>query len=135
MKTSSVLVAVGLLCGGCALQPPQTGSTTLLEQADAKMAAKDYGGAQVLYADFVNAHPGDPQAPRARATQTALDRLLGAETELDRARRSDEAPRLRRALSERQTEVDRLKAEVSKLRADLERLRAIDLQAPPGTKK
>ena len=75
------------------------------------------------------------RATRARATQTALDRLLDSQTELDRVKRNEELPRLRRELAERQSEVDRLKAESAKLRADLERLRNIDLQTRPGIKK
>jgi TolA-binding protein len=92
------------------------------------LVAEDYSGALALYAGFVQAHPEDTQAARARATRTALERLLSSQAELDRLRRSDELPRLKRDLSERQSEVDRLKAEMAKLRADLERLRNIDLQ-------
>jgi len=99
------------------------------------MAAADYSGAQALYAEFVNANPGNPQAARARAIQAALDRLLSAQTELDRLIRSEEVPRLRRELTERHGEVERLRAENAKLRADLERLRNIDLQTLPGAKK
>jgi predicted RNase H-like nuclease (RuvC/YqgF family) len=99
------------------------------------MAAADYSGAQALYAEFVNANPGNPLAARARAIQSALDRLLGAQTELDRLKRSEEMPRLRRDLAERHSEVERLKAENAKLRADLERLRNIDLETLPGAKK
>ena len=118
MKLLSVMLMLGMLCTGCASLFPEP-AKTLLGQADAMMAAEDYGGALARYSGFVQAHPGDAQAARARATRTALDHLLTSQTELDR---------LRRALSERQGEVDRLKAEMAKLRADIERLRNIDLQ-------
>jgi hypothetical protein len=127
MKPLSVMLMLGMLCAGCASLSPAP-AQTLLSQADAMMAAEDYGGALALYAEFVQAHPDDAQAARARATRTALDRLLLSQSELDHLRRGDELPRLRRELSDRQSEVDRLKAEMAKLRADLERLRNIDLQ-------
>lgn len=127
MKPLAVMLMLGMLCTGCASLSPEP-AKTLLGQADAMMMAEDYGGALALYAGFVQAHPDDTQAARARATRTALDRLLTSQAELDRLRRSDELPRLRRDLSDRLSEVDRLKAEMAKLRADLERLRNIDLQ-------
>jgi hypothetical protein len=144
------LFAIVALCAGCASTTPapvadrnpldQTAPAPVadrnsLDQADAKLAAADYSGAQALYAEFVNANPADPQAARARATQAALDRLLSAQTELERVKRSQEVPRLRRDLADRQVEVERLKAENTKLRADLERLRNIDLETLPGAKK
>ena len=130
------IVVAGMLCGGCAsIAPSAKSAKNSLDQADAKMAAADYSGAQALYAEFVNANPGNPQAARARAIQAALDRLLSAQAELDRLKRSEEMPRLRRELAERHGEVERLKAENAKLRADLERLRNIDLQTLPGAKK
>lgn len=118
MKPLAVMLMLGMLCTGCASLSPEP-AKTLLGQADAMMMAEDYGGALALYAGFVQAHPDDTQAARARATRTALDRLLTSQAELDR---------LRRDLSDRLSEVDRLKAEMAKLRADLERLRNIDLQ-------
>lgn len=118
MKLLSVMLMLGMLCTGCASLFPWP-AKTLLGQADAMMAAEDYGDALALYAEFVQAHPDDTQAARARATRTALDRLLTSQTELDR---------LRRDLSDQRSEVDRLKAEMAKLRADIERLRNIDLQ-------
>lgn len=136
MSPLFVIVMAGMLCTGCAsMGPSPAPAKNSLDQADAKMAAADYSGAQVLYAEFVNANPGNPQAARARAIQAALDRLLSAQTELDRLIRSEEVPRLRRELAERHGEVERLKAENAKLRADLERLRNIDLQTLPGAKK
>jgi hypothetical protein len=136
MKSLFVIVMAGMLCTGCAsIAPSPEPVKTLLDQADAKMAATDYIGAQALYAEFENANPGNPQAARARAIQAVLDRLLGSQTELDRLKRSEEMPRLRREITERQGEVERLKAENAKLRADLERLKNIDLQTLPGAKK
>jgi len=140
----------GMLCSGCApIAPAPEPAKNSLDQADAKLAAADYSGAQALYAEFVNANPANPQAARARAIQAALDRLLSSQAELDRQKRSDEVPRLRREIAERKGdverlkveiterhgEVERLKAENAKLRADLERLRNIDLQTLPGAKK
>lgn len=150
MKALFAIVMAGMLCTGCApIGPSPEPARNPLDQADAKLAAADYSGAQALYAEFVNANPGNPQAARARAIQAALDRLLSAQTELDRLKRSEEVPRLRREIAERhgeverlrrefaerQGEVERLKAENAKLRADLERLRNIDLQTLPGAKK
>ena len=128
------VIAAVLAFAGCRAFTPEPARATL-DQADAKIVAADYSGAQALYAEFVNANPDSPQAARARAMQTVLDRLLSSQAELDRARRSDEIPRLRRELSERQNEAERLKSEISKLRSDIERLRSIDLQTLPGPKK
>jgi cell shape-determining protein MreC len=136
MKPLLVIVMAGMLCAGCAsIAPSPEPARNLLDQADAKMAAADYRGAQALYAEFVNDNPADPQAARARAIQAALDRLLSTQTELERLNKNEEGLRLRRDIAERQGEVERLKAENAKLRADLERLRNIDLQTLPGAKK
>ena len=134
MKSLFVTLIVGMLCTGCTVLAPAP-SKSLLDVADAKLSAEDYKGASGSYGEFVKANPGNSQAARARATQTALDRLLDSQTELDRVKRNDELPRVRRELGERQSEVERLKAESAKLRADLERLRNIDLQTLPGIKK
>ncbi|MDP2708411.1 MAG: hypothetical protein Q8O70_13045, partial [Burkholderiales bacterium] len=135
MKSLFVTLIVGMLCTGCTMLAPEP-SGSLLDEADAKMRAKDYKGASASYGEFVKADPGNAQAARASAIQTVLDRLLDSQTELERgARRNEELPRLRRERAERQGEVDRLKAESAKLRADLERLRNIDLQTLPGIKK
>ena len=135
MKSLSlVLVVMAVMAAaGCKVLAPESARTTL-DQADEKMAAADYAGAQALYAEFVNANPNHAQAGRARATQTVLERLLNSQAELDKAKRTDDAPRLRRELADQRGEVDRLKGEVAKLRADLERLRSIDLQTQPGKK-
>jgi hypothetical protein len=146
MKSLTLILMTGMLSAGCASlspepakapaqTPAQTPAETLLEQADARMTAEDYSGALALYAQFVTADPDNAQVARARATQTALDRLLASQTELDRVKQNDELPRLRRELLERRSEVDRLKTEIAKLRADLERLRNIDLENLPGIKK
>ena len=136
MKPLFVFLMAVMLCAGCAsVAPAPEAAKDSLGQADAKMAAADYSGAQALYAEFVNANPANPQAARARAIQAALDRLLSSQSELERLTRSDEVPRLRREIAERQGEVERLKAENAKLRADLERLRNIDLQNLPGPRK
>jgi hypothetical protein len=136
MKPLLAIVVAGMLCTGCAsmaLSPEP--AEILLDQADAKLAAADYSGAQVSYAEFVNANPGNPQAARARAIQAALDRLLSTQTELDRVNRNEDVLHLRREIAERRGDVERLKAENAKLRTDLERLMDIDLQTLPGAKK
>lgn len=138
MKSMTVILMTGMLSAGCASlspEPAKAPAKTLLEQADARMTVEDYSGALALYAQFVKADPDNAQAARARATQTALDRLLASQTELDRMKQDDELPRVRRELLERRSEADRLKAEIAKLRADLERLRNIDLQNLPGIRK
>jgi peptidoglycan hydrolase CwlO-like protein len=136
MKPLFVIVIAGMLCTGCAsMAPAPAPAKNSLDQADAKMAAADYRGAQALYTEFVNANPGNPQAARARAIQAALDRLLSAQAESERLKQSNEIPRLRREIAERQGEVDHLKAENAKLRADIERLKNIDLETLPGARK
>lgn len=136
MISLRMIFMVGVLCAGCAVTPSPEAGKTLLGRADAKMAAEDYGGALALYAEFITVNPDDAQADRARATRTALDHLLASQAELDRMQRGEELARLRRELSDRQSDVDRLKTEVAKLRADLDRLRNIDLdQLRPGSKK
>jgi predicted RNase H-like nuclease (RuvC/YqgF family) len=135
MKPLFAIVMTGMLCTGCApIAPSPTPARNSLDQAEAKMAAADYSGAQAV---------------RARVIQAALDRLLSSQAELERLNRSDEVTRLRREIAdrkgdverlktesaERHGEVERLKAENAKLRADLERLRNIDLQTLPGARK
>jgi hypothetical protein len=54
MKPSFAIVIAGMLCTGCApVAPAPEPVTNRLDQADAKMAAADYRGAQALYAEFV----------------------------------------------------------------------------------
>ncbi len=150
MKSLLAIVVIGMLCAGCAVV--SSPAKDLLNQADMKLAAEDYSGAVDLYTELVDGYPDDAQASRARATRTALERLLTAQTEIGRVQ-SEELPRVRRELSVRQIAVDQLKAEMTKLRADqiavdqlkaemaklradLERLRNIDLQdSRPGIKK
>ena len=138
-------IVAATLCAGCNTLAPDSGEAArsetaatpkaVLAEADAKLAAADYSGAQTLYAEFARAHPDHADVSRARALRAVLDRLLAAEGELARVKRSDEVPTLRRELSERQAEVERLKTEAAKLRADMERLRDIDLQTLPGKKR
>ena len=135
MKSLSLLVVIVAVLVGAGCQLVSTEATrSTLEQADAKMAASDYSGAQALYAEFAAANPNHAQAARARAIQTVLERLLNSQAELEKVKRVDESPRLRRELSDQRGEVERLRGEVAKLRADLERLRSIDLQTQPGKK-
>ena len=124
VTTTSLFVI--LLCASCAGISPEADS--LLAQADTKMSAEDYAAATALYREFATGNPDHPQAPRARATQKALERMISYQAEMTRAQRGSETAR--RELGERQAEADRLRAEVAKLRADLERLRNIDLQPP-----
>jgi signal transduction histidine kinase len=138
------LAALGLLVG-CqgALRSPGTAASALLARADAELAAANYREALDLYDRFLKERPADPAATRARASRGALDRLLAAESQIERlereaagrdaelqrlqrdvAARDAELARLRRDLTARQTEVERLKA-------DLERLRSVDIKAAP----
>ena len=133
MRSLLAMIIAGMLCAGCALVANP--AKDLLDQADMKLAAEDYEGAAALYADLIAGYPNDGQAQRARAIRKLLEDLRSAETELGRSRtdlarvaKSDELPKIRRELADRQSEVNQLRAEMSKLRADLERLRAIDLQ-------
>jgi predicted RNase H-like nuclease (RuvC/YqgF family) len=94
------------------------------------MAAAQYRSALALYDEFLKASPNDPEAARARATRTVVERLLASQTEVERLRREVssrqvEVERLRRETDSRQTEIDLLKA-------DLERLRRIDLRQSPA---
>ena len=127
MKSLFAMVVIGMACVGCALLPSP--AKELLDQADTKLAAEDYSGALTLYTELIDGYPNDEQAARARAIRTALERLRGTQTELSRLKsQSDELPKVRRDLSDRQSEVNQLRAEMAKLKADLERLRNIDLQ-------
>ncbi len=118
MKSLFVTLIVGTLCTGCTLLAPDL-SKSLLNEADAKLEAKDYRSAVALYSEFLKTNLQDPQAARTRATQAALGRLLALQTELERVQLE---------LSDRQNETGRLKGEVAKLRTDIERLRNIDLK-------
>ena len=128
MRSPLLIALVMLTLAGCGtmLSVGDDASNRLLNQADAKLAAEDYKGAISSYSEFVTAMAEHPQAPRARATQAALERLVAAQAAIARAQQTGDAAR--RELTERQAETDRLKGEVAKLRADLERLRSIDLQ-------
>jgi DNA repair ATPase RecN len=91
--------------------------TTFLRRADDQVVAAQYRSAITLYDEFLRQHPGDPAVPRVRAARSVAERLLTAQTEIER---------LRREADSRQAEIDRLKA-------DLERLRRIDLRPAPTT--
>ncbi|MBI4011256.1 MAG: hypothetical protein HY359_03020 [Candidatus Rokubacteria bacterium] len=132
MSRLPATVAVSLLLAGCAMLAPgsSTQSATTLKRADDQMAAAQYRSALALYDEFLKASPNDPEAARARATRTVVERLLASQTEVER---------LRREVSSRQAEVDRLRrdadsrqAEIDRLKADLERLRRIDLRQSPA---
>ncbi|HYH40987.1 MAG TPA: hypothetical protein VD867_03305 [Burkholderiales bacterium] len=127
MRLPLFMVLAALTLGGCATPSVEEDvSGTLLNQADAMLAAEDYAGAISSYSEFVTARAEHPQAARARATQAALEKLVAARAAIARAQQTGEAAR--RELTERQAETDRLKSDVAKLRTDLERLRNIDLQ-------
>jgi hypothetical protein len=109
---------------------------TVLAEADAKLAAADYSRRADPVRRVCKLASRTTRTLRVpRTLRVVLDRLLAAEGELARVKRSDEVPKLRRELSERQAEVERLKTETAKLRADMERLRNIDLQTLPGKTK
>jgi septal ring factor EnvC (AmiA/AmiB activator) len=146
----SILGAALSLAAGCATTAPPPPPEPLA-RADQEMAAARYRDAVRLYEEFIVANPGHPAAMRARAAQSALDRLIAAQAEIERLRtdlgaREAEVARLRQDLAARTTdsqnrsaEVTRLRrdldsrqAEVDRLKADLERLRSIDLRKEPA---
>jgi hypothetical protein len=90
-------------------------AATLLKRAEDQATAAQYRNALILYDEFLRQNPGDPAVPHARAARTVVERLIVAQTEIER---------LRRDADSRQAEIDRLKA-------DLERLRRIDLRPSP----
>ena len=127
MRSILSIAFVVLALGGCATSPvDEDASSKLLNEADAKLVAADYAGAIEAYSQFVTTKGGHPQVARARATQSALERLVAAQAAMARAQQTGDAAR--RELTERQAETERLKGEVAKLRSDLERLRNIDLK-------
>ena len=114
-----------LVLSACAA--PERPQDNLLAEADAKLAAEEYKAAISAYTAFVTATPEHPQAPRARATQKALEKLIAAQAAMSRTQQGTDATR--RELADKIAESERLRGEVVKLRADLERLRSIDLPA------
>jgi hypothetical protein len=90
-------------------------AAALLRRAEDHAVAAQYRNALTLYDEFLRQNPDDPAVPRARAARTVVERLVTAQTEIER---------LRRDADSRQAEIDRLKA-------DLERLRRIDLRPAP----
>ena len=90
-------------------------AAALLRRAEDQAVAAQYRSALTLYDEFLRQNPDDPAVPHARATRTVVERLVTAQTEIER---------LRRDADSRQAEIDRLKA-------DLERLRRIDLRPAP----
>jgi signal transduction histidine kinase len=138
------LAALGLLVGcQAALRSPGTAASALLARADAELAAANYREALDLYDRFLKERPADPAATRARASRGALDRLLAAESQIERlereaAGRDAEVQRLQRDVAARDAELARLRrdltarqTEVERLKADLERLRSVDIKAAP----
>jgi hypothetical protein len=90
-------------------------AATLLRRAEDQATASQYRNALILYDEFLRQNPGDPAVPHAKAARTVVERLIVAQTEIER---------LRKDADSRQAEIDRLKA-------DLERLRRIDLRPAP----
>lgn len=87
-------------------------AAALLQRAETQTAAAQYQSALNLYDEFLQQHPEDAAAPRVRAARTVVERLLGAQTEIERLRR----------------DADVRRAEIDRLKADLERLRRIDMR-------
>jgi hypothetical protein len=126
------------------------GGAELLARADRSLVAAEYRSAIALYDQFLQSRPEDPASPRAQATRTVVERLLVSQGETERLRREistrgadvdrlrAEGDRLRAEGDRLRAEGDRLRAEVERLRADLQRLRNIDLRqlqptpAPPS---
>jgi chromosome segregation ATPase len=140
MRRLLLLLAAAALAGCAATARP---SSEELGRADQEMAAARYRNAVQLYEEFLRANPQHPEAVRARAAQAALDKLLVAETEIQRlktelASRAAEVGQLRQEATARSAEMTRARrdldvrqAEVDRLKADLERLRSIDLRREP----
>lgn len=156
MNLRGAAVVVATLVAGCAASSPSP-AALLLARADEQVGAERYESALDLYNEFLQAHATDPAAPRARTARMILARLLASQAEIERLREAEAARG--RALGERQSEVERLKAEVEwikaqgeqlkaegerlkaegdrlkaereRLRADLERLRSIDMRPGP----
>lgn len=124
MTTGRAVVAAALLLPGCAGGGfwGQSGGA-LLDRADGQMMAADYRSAVVLYDRFLQEHASDPATGRVRATRAALERLILAQSEVER---------LRKEVATDRAEIERLKAETTRLRADLEQLRNIDLRQTPA---
>ena len=119
----AAIAATGLLLSGCAALLTR-GQPELLARADEQLQSGNYGAAIALYDEFLQANPADPAAPRARATQSVLERLLQSEAAVQRlqqesALREEELSRARRELLA-------LRAEAMRVKADLERLKALD---------
>jgi predicted RNase H-like nuclease (RuvC/YqgF family) len=85
---------------------PKPGAA-LLVRADEQMAAANYRGARDLYAEFLTAYPSHAAVSRARAAQETIDRLLAAQTEIER---------LRRAVETRDAELERARRELAATR-------------------
>ena len=111
-RTAEARVAEARLAEARAAEARGAEAVTLLHRAETQAAAAQYRGALSLYDEFLQQHPDDVAAPRVRAARTVVERLLVAQTEIERLRRDGDV---------RQAEIDRLKAA-------LERLRRIDMR-------
>ena len=128
MTRISVVVALGLLLGGCgstffrnAFGGP---SSSMLAKADRLTADGDYRSAVAAYDAYLAQYSDDSQAVRAR--RDAVASIMTTRDEI--ARLNLELARVRDELTKREGDLARVRQEADKLRADLERLKQIDLQ-------
>jgi septal ring factor EnvC (AmiA/AmiB activator) len=128
MTRISVVVALGLLLGGCGstffANPFERPSSSMLAKADRLTADGDYRSAVAAYDAYLAQYADDSQAVRAR--RDAVASIMTTRDEI--ARLNLELARVRDELTKREGDLARVRQEADKLRADLERLKQIDLQ-------
>jgi hypothetical protein len=128
MTRISVVVALGLLLGGCGstffTNPFGVPSNSMLAKADRLTADGDYRSAVAAYDAYLAQYSDDSQAVRAR--RDAVVSIMTTRDEI--ARLNLELSRVRDELTKREGDLARVRQEADKLRADLERLKQIDLQ-------
>jgi multidrug efflux pump subunit AcrA (membrane-fusion protein) len=127
MTRISVVVALGLLLGGCGstfFTNPFGGPSNMLARADRLTADGDYRSAVAAYDAYLAQYSDDSQAVRAR--RDAVASIMTTRDEI--ARLNLELARVRDELTKREGDLTRVRQEADKLRADLERLKQIDLQ-------
>lgn len=127
MTRISVVVALGLLLGGCGstfFTNRFGGPSNMLAKADRLTADGDYRSAVAAYDAYLAQYADDSQAVRAR--RDAVASIMTTRDEI--ARLNLELSRVRDELTKREGDLARVRQEADKLRADLERLKQIDLQ-------
>lgn len=125
MTRISVVVALGLLLGGCgSMSFTNPFGSNMLAKADRLTADGDYRSAVAAYDAYLAQYSDDSQAVRAR--RDAVASIMTTRDEI--ARLNLELARVRDELTKREGDLAKVRQEAEKLRADLERLKQIDLQ-------